>query len=284
MEFSTYDTRGDRNRSARHRVPLGLLMLSKGLISSDGMQEALRAQRESQKGRFGAWLVQLGVVTEAQLTAALGMQWGCPVFHLSEDPDFESSAYMVPLGIMESSRMAPVYFMSGSRTLYVAFSDGIDFPILRAIEQMLDCSTQPCVISESEMAAAHDAIRRMDRPSEMVLECPRDLRELARSPRLDGIQSGEAGVRRSVSEVRLGENRNQSNTWPSAISLRRKSVARLPCGSAVKFVRQGRFRQLSVPKGCLCGEAPYTRLLHSLVRRLMSASGTMQLLQLRKST
>jgi len=180
LEFSKYDIKGERSRPGRYRVPLGLLMLSKGLISSEGMQEALKAQRESQNGRFGEWLMQLGAVTEAQLTAALGMQWGCPVFRLGEDPDFESCADMVPLGILEYSRMAPVHFMPASRMLYVAFSDGIDFQTLQAIESMLDCSTQPCVISEREMAAAHDAIRRLGRPSETVLECPRDPRDLAR--------------------------------------------------------------------------------------------------------
>lgn len=182
-EFSQFNLKGERNRSVRYRLPLGLLMVAKGLISSQGMQEALKAQRESQKGRFGEWLLQLGIATEEQLTAALGMQWGFPVFRLAQSPGFDESAVMVPFCVMETLRMAPVHFMPTSRTLYVAFCDGIDFSTLRAIEQMLDCSTQPCVISESEMAAAHEAIRQMERPSEAMLNCPSDFHNLAREVR-----------------------------------------------------------------------------------------------------
>lgn len=172
-------------------------MLSKGFISSQSIQEALKAQRDSQKGRFGEWLVQLGIITEEQLTAALGMQWGCPVFHLAQSPGFDECALMVPLYVMESARMAPVHFLPTSRTLYVAFSDGIDFPTLRGIEQMLDCSTQPCVIGESEMLAALGAIRQMDRPSETLLDCPSDFRELAREVR-EWAESNQAEQVRAV--------------------------------------------------------------------------------------
>ncbi|MCL5670819.1 MAG: hypothetical protein M1423_05910, partial [Acidobacteria bacterium] len=150
-----------------------------------------------QKGRFGEWLLQLGIVTEEQLTTALGMQWGCPVFHLAESPDFNECALIVPLYIMEAARMAPVHFLPASRTLYIAFADGIDFSTLRSIEQMLDCSTQPCVIGESAMSAAHEAIRQMDRPSEIILDCPRDFHDLAREVR-DWAESNQAEQVRAV--------------------------------------------------------------------------------------
>lgn len=182
-EFSQLNLKPERDRSIRYRLPLGLLMVSKGLLSREGMQEALKAQRESQKGRFGEWLLQLGIVTEEQLTAALGMQWGCPVFHLAQSPGFNECAEMIPLCVMETSRMTPVHFMPTSRKLYVAFSDGIDFSVLRAIEQVLDCSTQPCVISESEMATTYEVVRQMDRSLETQLECPDDFRDLAREVR-----------------------------------------------------------------------------------------------------
>lgn len=182
-EFSRINLKGEQNRSIRHRLPLGLLMLSKGFISRQSMQKALNAQRESQAGRFGEWLLQLGIITEEQLATALGMQWGCPVFHLTQNPGFSQYALMVPFYAMETARMAPVHFLPANRMLYVAFSDGIDFSTLRSIEQMLDFSTQPCVITESEMAMAHRAIRQMDRPSETVLDCPRDFHDLARQVR-----------------------------------------------------------------------------------------------------
>lgn len=182
-EFSRINLKQERIKPIRHRLPLGLLMLSKGFISTQDMQRALKAQRESQRGRFGQWLIELGIVTEEQLTIALGMQWGCPVFHLAQSPGLSECALMVPLYTMETARMAPVHYLPSGRTLYVAFSDGIDFATLRSLGKMLECRTQPVVISQSEMAAAHEEFRRMDRPSETLLDCPRDFRELARQVR-----------------------------------------------------------------------------------------------------
>lgn len=181
--FSRFNLKAERSRSRRYRLPLGLLLLSKGLISGQHLQEALKAQRESQRGRLGEWLRQQGVVTEEQLTAALGIQWGLPVFHLAESSGFAECAAMAPLEIMEASHMALVHFMPTSRLLYVAFSDGIDFGALRALEQILECNTQPCVIGETEMAEAYENIRRLPRPSETVLDCPRTARELAATVR-----------------------------------------------------------------------------------------------------
>ncbi|MGH9616638.1 MAG: hypothetical protein ACRD28_07835, partial [Acidobacteriaceae bacterium] len=68
----------------KHRVPLGLLMLSQGWISSEQLRAALDAQRASGgKARIGAWLMRLANISEEQVTRALSMQWGCPVLSLS---------------------------------------------------------------------------------------------------------------------------------------------------------------------------------------------------------
>ncbi len=190
--------KAERGKSVRYRLPLGLLMLSKGLISNQHLQDALKAQRESQKGRLGEWLREQGIVTEEQLTTALGIQWGLPVFHLAQAMGFAECAAMAPLPIMESSRMVLVHYLPNSRSLYVAFSDGIDFPALRALEQMLGCSTHPCVIGESEILEAYDDMRRLPRPSEAVLDFTRDSGKLAATIR-EWAESNEANnVRAAV--------------------------------------------------------------------------------------
>src|ERR1700739_4001994 len=40
----------------RHRVPLGLLLLSLGWITADQLQKALESQRAAKQGRIGDWL------------------------------------------------------------------------------------------------------------------------------------------------------------------------------------------------------------------------------------
>src|SRR6516162_2240891 len=64
VEFSRMCRVSAGRQPRQHRVPLGLLLLSRGVIDSRQLQEALEAQRQSRKGRLGKWLIQLGSVNE----------------------------------------------------------------------------------------------------------------------------------------------------------------------------------------------------------------------------
>src|SRR5262249_26903135 len=64
------------------RMPVGLLLLQRGLVSQDQLRTALGKQREAGKGRIGYWLRELGLVDEHSLTSALAQQYGCAVFPL----------------------------------------------------------------------------------------------------------------------------------------------------------------------------------------------------------
>ena len=61
------------------RMPLGLILLSRGWISHRELQEALAAQRRAQDGRIGEWLHRLHGISEETITKALGIQWNCTV-------------------------------------------------------------------------------------------------------------------------------------------------------------------------------------------------------------
>ena len=68
----------------KHRIPIGLLMLSQGWITQEQLRRALDAQREAGgKARIGKWLMQQCNLSEEQVTRALSMQWGCPVLSFS---------------------------------------------------------------------------------------------------------------------------------------------------------------------------------------------------------
>src|SRR5215813_9693425 len=66
----------------QNRMPLGLLLLQRGLLSQVQLREALRRQREAGKGKIGYWLRELGLIDEENLTSALAQQHGCPKFPL----------------------------------------------------------------------------------------------------------------------------------------------------------------------------------------------------------
>jgi len=171
----------DREPALTHRVPLGLLMLSQGLVSHDQLKEALKAQRASGGGRIGDWLRHLGAATEEQITRALGMQWSLPVFPLGTSRNYVECAELVPLPLLEQARMLPAHFISRSRYLYVAFADRIDYTTLCALEKMLDCRTEPCLAPQTAIEQALSELRRRPRPAELVFDSVMNHNEIARA-------------------------------------------------------------------------------------------------------
>lgn len=179
LETSRLLQMAQQSKQKPHRIPLGLLLLSRGVINNSQLKEALRAQRENGRGRLGQWLQELGAMTENDLVAALGVQWGCPVFPLKQHEAYLQCANMLPLWLLEFAHILPVHFVSESRTLYLVFTERIDRTLVRAIEQMLDCHAAPCVASESAVSQAFERIRGFYRPQETVFDTLRQPGEIA---------------------------------------------------------------------------------------------------------
>lgn len=146
---------------ASHRMPLGLLMLSRGYLNKDQLQTALLKQRHEPSDKIGQCLQRLGYVTERQVVAALALQWGTPVLAFPEEIAPQNA---VPWELLNALRIVPVRFSPTQGTLYIAFSDPVDHGVLRAIEQMTGWSTSPCIVSD----------RVMDRLLSKMYSCERD--------------------------------------------------------------------------------------------------------------
>jgi len=61
-----------------HRVPLGLLLLSRQQMTAAQLRTALERQRASGEGRIGDWLRRWVLPSELQITAAVARQWRVP--------------------------------------------------------------------------------------------------------------------------------------------------------------------------------------------------------------
>jgi hypothetical protein len=164
-----------------HRVPLGLLLFSSQQLTVDQLHAALRAQRESGYGRIGEWLERLGFVTQHEVTVALARQWSCPI--LKTSPSRKPSSRPLPhlpAVLLESSNMIPVEYVETTRTLHVAFSERVDYSALYAVEQMLECRTEPCLATPSLLAVHLDRLSADQRKREVVFHGISDAAELAR--------------------------------------------------------------------------------------------------------
>ena len=134
-----------RPAATPHRIPLGLLLLSRQQLSADQLRTALQAQQAAGRGRIGEWLQSLGFVSEQQITAALARQWSCPVLRSNNSLTPPRLIPQIPVTLLEGFAMFPVNYVEATATLHMAFCEGIDHSVLYAIEQMTGCHTRPCM-------------------------------------------------------------------------------------------------------------------------------------------
>jgi Type II secretion system (T2SS), protein E, N-terminal domain len=181
---------------AGHRIPLGLVLLSRQQLTAPQLRSALDAQRSAGRGRIGEWLQDMGFADERQITAALARQWSCPILQTNTPVLNPVVLPQIPLLLLGLFQMIPISFVAATAMLHVAFADGIDYSVLYAIERMLDCRTQPCVVLPSLLRESLSALGERRSATEFVFDRVSDISELV------GIVSNYA-VRVSAREIRL---------------------------------------------------------------------------------
>ena len=140
----------------RHRVPLGLLMLSQGWITHSQLRKALDAQRASGTGRIGDWLQSECGLEADQVVRGLSMQWGCPVL-TTEGFSPKAMELVVPRFFIERFGFVPLR-VAGSRILYLGFEDRLDASAAFAIEKMTDLKVENGLVEERQLQAVRSRL------------------------------------------------------------------------------------------------------------------------------
>jgi hypothetical protein len=155
----------------RHRVPLGLLLLSQGWITHPQLQRALEAQRESGTGRIGYWLQSECGLEAKYITRGLSMQWNCPVL-TTEGFAPEAMALAVPKLFVEKFELLPLR-VAGSRILYLGFDDRLDATSAFAVEKMTELKVESGLVEGAQFQTARSRLLEY-RGVEMKLETVAD--------------------------------------------------------------------------------------------------------------
>ena len=145
--------KGAAQENYRHRIPLGLVMLEQGWITSGQLRQALDAQKAAGAGRLGYWLVRQQGVSEQLVTRALGLQWSCPVLPL-EFHDAEALTALAPRLFVDAFGALPLRVAAG-RLLYLGFEDRLDPVLALAIERMSGLRVECGLVAESHFGPAH---------------------------------------------------------------------------------------------------------------------------------
>jgi hypothetical protein len=178
----------------QHRIPIGLLLLSRGTINDEQLKRALLLQREQGGGKIGKILQEIRAASEQDITEGLAAQWGCPVYPLGKAREFLQCASLLPLTLLEDGHMLPVHYVRFQQTLFMAFVEGVDRTALYAVEQMLSLRTVPCIVSESELSCAFELFRPLASAATAVFESPTEPLEMARTTRSYAWQVGAKHV------------------------------------------------------------------------------------------
>jgi hypothetical protein len=219
-----------RAAAAAHRIPLGLLLLSRKQLTAPELRTALEAQRAAGAGesrkKIGAWLQELGFATEHQITSALACQWSCPMLRTGPGWLGTRSFSCIPALLLESFQMVPVELVEATGILFIAFSEGIDYTVLYAIEQMLGYRTEACLVCPSILQYSLQARARPRRSSDVVIDGVEDARECARI-------IGSYSAKLKAEEVRFAHC--GEHLWIRLERLRHETInllLRVPAGSS----------------------------------------------------
>lgn len=146
------DGRGSAQEVHHHRIPLGLVMLEQGWISSRQLRQALDAQRTAGAGRPD-WLQHRHGVSEQLVTRALGLQWSCPVLPL-EFHDADALTALVPRLFVDAFGALPLRVAAG-KLLYLGFEDRLDPVLALAVERMTGLRVESGLVQGSLFRPAH---------------------------------------------------------------------------------------------------------------------------------
>jgi hypothetical protein len=147
------DGRGSATLNHHHRIPLGLVMLEQGWITSGQLRGALEAQKAAGAGRLGHWLVRQQGVSEQLVARAVGLQWNCPVLPL-EFHDAEALTVLMPRLFVDAYSALPLRVAAG-KLLYLGFEDRLDPVLALVLERMTGLRVESGLVRGSLFRPAH---------------------------------------------------------------------------------------------------------------------------------
>ncbi len=122
-------------------VRVGDVLVERGLVSSQQIEEAILVQQEGGKRQLlGEILVELGYVTQEQLTSALADAQDIPFARLTSRMVDRNVFGVLSTEFIEQSQVVPMFKVDG--TLTVAVSDLTNFFLVDEVAQQAGCPVQ----------------------------------------------------------------------------------------------------------------------------------------------
>ncbi len=151
----------------RHRIPLGLILQTRGIITANELREAVLLQEQT-GGRLGDVLLSHFRVDEREVAAAIAAQWHAPLWHLPSVPPGELLR-LAPLQLFRLNATLPVRLIGTQLSL--ASADGVDPPMALALERMHGVNVESGIAVSSSLDAAWSTISNGPQQSFEEVQC-----------------------------------------------------------------------------------------------------------------
>ncbi len=132
------------------KKPLGQILLEKGLVKSEQLEEALKVQKNTTE-QLGRILVELGHVTERDVLRAHAEQLGIPFLELDRTSVDEDVAKAIPQSVVQRYNAVPIR-RSGNR-LTVAMADPTNVFALDDIRLITGYEIDPMLAAPDDISA-----------------------------------------------------------------------------------------------------------------------------------
>lgn len=154
--------------------PIGEILVDKGMITRDQLEDALHQQKETSK-RLGEILVDANIITQDQLNLALAERLGVESIGLGEGEVDSLAATMIPEKLARRYGAIPVKFLD-ENTLQVAMVDPTNVFAIDDLRMMTGYDIKPAIATAEEV---FEQISKTHRLGETVDEEGLDEEEIA---------------------------------------------------------------------------------------------------------
>jgi type IV pilus assembly protein PilB len=162
--------------SRRSRGPrLGEMLLARGLISEDDLDEALETQQRTGE-RLGNLLVNAGVVTEVDLVRVLAEHFGLEFVDLDDRPIDPSVVQRVKESFARYHQLLPFGWDEENGVLLVAMVNPTNVFSLDDVRTVAGCEIKPFMAEQTQLLRAIDRIWNADATDETVLKLEQEHR------------------------------------------------------------------------------------------------------------
>ncbi len=136
--------------TAKRTRPLGEILLDRGLITPEQVDQALRAQKRDEHRRLlGEIIVELGFCSALQVTEALADAYDAPFARITPDLVDPAMAGILPRDFIEANAVLPLFKVD--EVLTVAVTEPSNVFLIEEIAQLAGCSVQIVAAVKSDI-------------------------------------------------------------------------------------------------------------------------------------